>query len=312
MWSGDKTMNAPTHRRLVSIVTLAAAIGGCASGSMKRGEGVDGEILGDEETDGAELPNPDPTFDSQGGADNGEDSDDGGVGDDDDGDDADSDTPVDPDDDGDTGGDDDDVDTDGGEDDAETDDGLGDTGETGGSDEGVTGSDEGGESTGSAGEPLDVSGWTIIQTDTARTFELPEGTVLMPGDSIVIGRLATPTQFENFWGTSLGEHVLYFDGEDDFPVINGLETYHIEDDLGAVVDGPTPAMVSGDNHQRDDAAMAGSDPLAWTVSSQSEATPGLAETAPASAATVVITEISDATGNGNYVYEFVELTYVAP
>lgn len=269
------------------------------------GEGSDGS-----------LPNPDPTFDS---AEDGTlpDSGDEGPGNDDapmmdDGDDATTST----------GGDDDaSADTDSTSGDTDDDSGL-DAGEATGTTDGGTddagtddaGTDEGEETTGSAAQPIDLSGYTISQTNSARSFEFPPGTVLEPGMLIVIGRDAGQAAFENFWGSSMGDDVLYFDTQDEFPAINGGETFSLVDDDAQTVEGPTALMELGDNMQRVDASIAANDNANWEISSNPNAvgTPGSAPPAAAADAALVISEMSDTTGSGAFVYEFVELAYVAP
>ena len=287
-------------RRALPGLTVFSLASACATGSMTQGEGVEGGLAGDsgDADSGGELPNPDPTFDgvddggtgSTGGDDAPSDDDEtGSQADDDDS----TSSPVEPGDDS-TGDDDDDDD----------DDGMASTGDP------TEGGTDG--STGEESPSLDVSGWTLVQTDSARTFELPEGTVLQPGMKIVIGRASSLAGFSAFWNTTFASDVLFFSGLDDFPVINGDETYTLEDHTGAVVDGPTPALTVGTNVQRTNGGMAASDPAAWAVSVDPnlDATPGEAELAPPPAPSVLISEVSDTLGNGAYVHEFVELAYL--
>lgn len=161
------------------------------------------------------------------------------------------------------------------------------------------------ESSSSTGEPpvveVDLSGWTVEQANSLRTFTLPADTLVPAGGLVVIGRNASRAQFEAYWGL-LGDDVVYFNAGDEFPAINGAETFTLRDDGGAVVDGPTPAIEEGDTVRRDDLAAVGS----WTVEGEGNADPGVAHPDPG-AAGVFLTEASDATGSGNFVYEFVEL-----
>jgi len=252
--------------------------------------------LGDEGTEtgaGDTLPNPDPTFDSLDGGmtastDTGAATDDG-------------DTDSGPSTAGDV------VDTGDAEDTGDT----GDTGEASTSDAGS--SSDGAETTGS-GASLDVSNWVVTQANSDREFVLPPGTILDPGTVVVIGRDATQAQFENWWGVVFGPDVLYFDAADEFPVINGDETYTIIDDGGAVVDGPTPAISVGENFQRIDASLPGTDATAWEISvnPNAEGLPGTVAASPPDSAGLMISEFSDATGTQLFVYEFVELQYVTP
>jgi hypothetical protein len=160
---------------------------------------------------------------------------------------------------------------------------------------------------------IDVSGWRIEQANSARTFTIPSGTVLHEGDYLVVGRSATRTQFEAFWGRTLGANVVYLDGGDQWPNVNGSETYLLKDADGTAVDGPTVAMTSGggDDFQRRP-GLAASDAGSWVTASASpvsNATPGSGQAAAPSPVGVYVSEFSDANGSGNFVYEFVELHF---
>lgn len=158
-----------------------------------------------------------------------------------------------------------------------------------------------GPTTGEIGDAVDLSGWTLTQTNSSREFTLPEGTVVPAGGLVVIGRDATRAQFENYWGT-LDADVLYLNAQDTFPAINGGETFTLHDAADAVVDGPTPAMEDGHAVRRADVTSDGM----WTMAGEADADPGVGHEDPALAG-VFLTEASDATGAGNFVYEYVEL-----
>lgn len=285
------------------LCALSLVLSACASGTVQPLDEITGDDGGRET--GTDLPNPDPTFDDP--EDDGEPGDDGASS---------------------TGRTDDDA-SDGGEDSDDSGD-TGDVGTSTGGDEDTTGAVVGdetstgvedtlGESEGEAtdtsdqGPPLDVSGWTLVQTDSPRELVLPPGTVLEPGMVLVVGRSANQADFEDFWGVTLGADALYVSGGGDFPTINGDETYTVRDADDLVVDGPTPALLLGENQQRDDAALPAGDGGAWSVSANPNdtATPGAADPS-ASAAGLAITEVSDVIGAGGYVYEFIELAYVVP
>ncbi len=162
--------------------------------------------------------------------------------------------------------------------------------------------DESSSSTGDAPVvEVDLSGWTIEQTNSVRTFTLPENTLVPAGGLVVVGRDASRAQFEAYWGL-LGDDVVYFNAGDAFPAINGDETFTLLDDGGATIDGPTPAIAGGDTVRRNDLSAVGS----WTVEAEGNANPGIGHPDPG-AAGVFLTEASDASGSGNFVYEFVEL-----
>ena len=287
-----------------SLCALPVVLSACASGTVQPLDEIAGDD-GEHET-GTDLPNPDPTFDDptddagDGGA-----SSTGRTGDD----------PPDT-----TTGDEDagEADTTTGSDDDTTGSVLPDETSTGAGEEGTLGESESegeGEAsdTSDQGPPLDVSGWTLVQTDSSRELELPPGTVLEPGMVLVVGRSAGQADFEDFWGVSLGEDTLYVSGGGEFPTINGEETYTVRDADDVVVDGPTPALLLGENQQRSDAGLPAGDGAAWSISANPNdtATPGEADPS-AFEAGLAITEVSDVIGAGSYVYEFIELTYVVP
>lgn len=283
-----------------ALCALALMLSACASGTVQPLDEIAGEDGGRET--GTDLPNPDPTFDDP--DDSGE-TDDGASSTGRTGDDPPGDS------------------TDGGE--------TGVADGTSGGDEDTTGAvvpddtstgageDTLGESEGEASDtsdqdpPLDVSGWTLVQTDSSRELVLPPGTVLEPGMVLVVGRSASQAAFEDFWGVTLGEGTLYVSGDGEFPTINGDETYTVRDADDVVVDGPTPALLLGENLQRDDAGLPAGNGAAWSISANPNdtATPGDAEPS-ASQAGLAITEVSDVIGAGLYVFEFIELTYVVP
>jgi hypothetical protein len=160
---------------------------------------------------------------------------------------------------------------------------------------------------------VDLSGWRIEQANSSRTFTIPAGTVLSEGGYLVVGRNASRAQFESFWGRTLGAGVVYLDGSDQWPSINGSETFTLRDASGAVADGPSVAMASagGQTLQRRPGLPAG-DAGSWNVGSSSpvaNATPGSGQSAANVAPGVYVSEFSDADGSGNFVYEFVELYF---
>lgn len=194
----------------------------------------------------------------------------------------------------------------------DTDTGAETTGDPGTTDDGAT-TDE--PTTDDGGQPntVDLSGFVLLQTESERELVLPEGTIVPVGGAIVIGRDATQGAFEDFWGVTLGAGVLYVDGIDNFPNINGAETYTLLTPLRTVVDGPTPGLVALTSVARTDASMDAGDPSAWSssVSPNSDATPGTTGAAGGQTGVPFLAEIVDATGAGNYLYEFVEIR-VAP
>lgn len=150
-------------------------------------------------------------------------------------------------------------------------------------------------------DSVDLSGWTVVQTGSDRTFALPMGTIVPAGAVLVLGRDASRGAFEQHWG-ALGEDVLYVNTEDSFPAINGDETFSVRDASDATIDGPTPALGSGQAMTRTDVSNPGS----WSSAGEGTAAPGVGH-AFSGTSGVFITEVSDATGSGSYVYEFIQL-----
>lgn len=165
-------------------------------------------------------------------------------------------------------------------------------------------------------DTIDVSGWSIQQQNSTRSFTIPQGTVLGKGDYVVLGRNATKAQFESTWGVTFGANVVYFNSVDvqvtEVPTINGSETYQLFDAFGASQDGPTIALSSStrQNLQRAAGTDAGQF-SSWNVQSSPNAAgnPGGGISASAANNGIYISEISDRDGAGQYVYEFVELYY---
>ena len=89
-----------------------------------------------------------------------------------------------------------------------------DGGSSGSVDEGGTTSDTGTSDAGDTAidDDVDLSGWTVVQTNSAREFVLPDGTIVPRGGTLVIARDASPGAFQAFWGVNWGDDVVYVDG----------------------------------------------------------------------------------------------------
>jgi hypothetical protein len=171
--------------------------------------------------------------------------------------------------------------------------------------------DDAGESSSDSGEPgvVDLSGFILVQTDSAREITIPDDTIVPVGGALVIGRNATLGEFEDFWGVTLGDDVVYIDGVDVFPACNGDETFSLMTPLRTVVDGPTPALTISTLLERTDASAPADDEGAWVSSAlpNTDGTPGTGIAAGGDTGVPFISEIVDATGAGNFSYEFVEI-----
>ena len=153
-----------------------------------------------------------------------------------------------------------------------------------------------------------VGGWRISQANSTLDYTIPAGTVIPNNGYLVVARNATKSAFEAFWGVTLGSNVAYLSSADTMPQINGSETYSLYKAAGTKVEGPTFAMASaaGQSLRRIDPCNSVGASASWNIGATTLATPGSGAGAGC-AGGVKINELSDATGTGNYVYEFVEL-----
>jgi len=170
---------------------------------------------------------------------------------------------------------------------------------------------------------LDASGYKVGNLDDATTVTLPAGTILAPGDYIVIGRDADQASFQTGWSITLAANVHYFQGKlltggstNGFPVVNasgaGSERLQVLNASSVVIDGPSPAALAfgnGDDCVR--TLLTGNGQLAgdWTcgLNTVQLPTPGSGTTV-ARTGKLLISEMGDAT---TFNYEFVELFYDA-
>jgi hypothetical protein len=156
----------------------------------------------------------------------------------------------------------------------------------------------------------DVSGWKLVQANSAITFTLPAGSVIPANGYLIVARDATKAAFETFWrgGTALPAGTVYVNAAGAFPAINGSETYTLTNAASVTIDGPTIATATSANQslRRKDPCQAAGLAASWNVGATSTATPA-SGAGVGCAKGVVINEFSDAAGTGNFVYEFVEL-----
>lgn len=156
----------------------------------------------------------------------------------------------------------------------------------------------------------DVSGWKLVQANSALTFTLPAGSVIPANGYLIVARDATKAAFESFWlaGAALPAGTLYVNAAGSFPAINGSETYKLTNAASVTIDGPSIATASSANQslRRKDPCQAAGLAASWNVGATTTATPG-SGAGVGCAKGVVINEFSDAAGTGNFVYEFVEL-----
>ncbi len=155
---------------------------------------------------------------------------------------------------------------------------------------------------------LDLSGWTLVQTSSARTLVLPPGTTLSSGRCLVVSRSVGRDAFEAFWGVSLPPGTAYVDGGAVLPVLNGDETLRLVDPLGATADGPTPPLIPGRAYARIPGLPAsGEDSWVISAAAPGSATPGAAPDPALRPPLPWISEVVDPAGPGQYPYEFIEI-----
>jgi len=171
-------------------------------------------------------------------------------------------------------------------------------------------------SSSSGGQPTMVSlrGFRIENAESSGEGVIPMDTPLVPaGGILLIAREATRSQFQQTWGVTLADNVVYLNsnnGTNGPPVINGNEEYSLFATGNMRVDGPTISGSAGKSIRRIRAANPGSQ-SSWEIGDDnSTGTPGVTEL-QSSDRGIFISEWSDRTGSGEYVFEFIEI-YVNP
>jgi hypothetical protein len=158
------------------------------------------------------------------------------------------------------------------------------------------------------GTPINIGSYQVVQANAAFTYTVPAGTIIPSKGYVVIGRNATKTQFQTFWGVTLGANVVYLNSVDTMPQLNGSETYTLRNASSVTLDGPSVAMASagGESLKRLNGCGAPGTSSSWSRVASSTANPGTGAPAACNKG-VYISEFSDALGTGNFIYEFVEL-----
>jgi cysteine-rich repeat protein len=171
---------------------------------------------------------------------------------------------------------------------------------------------------------LDISGYIVRKAASAtEAFTIPAGTVLQPGDYVVIARYRDQADFETFWlgsGQHMGTNVHFFRASPSnsalFPVVNSTAKQYEIANGATIVDGPSVALAQYIDNVRVNLTANGSLAAHWDtthpVSSPTlpgEASPGSGLTAT-NTGRLVISEVADARDSGTAYYnEFVELFY---
>ncbi|MCB1070187.1 MAG: endonuclease/exonuclease/phosphatase family protein [Kiritimatiellae bacterium] len=156
---------------------------------------------------------------------------------------------------------------------------------------------------------LDVGGYFLYQTNGYRDYLFAQPTLVPPGGYLVVSRASDQAAFEAYWGVTLGANVTFVNSGNDLPQLNGDEVFWLAGPDNTILDGPTPipmgvgkAIVRGATGEPSTLA------LSWQETSETNATPGSGAVLSGTGG-LVLTEISDASGTGNYIYEFVEIVY---
>ncbi len=157
------------------------------------------------------------------------------------------------------------------------------------------------------GGTSNLDGWCLIQENSYNEYTF-HNVEIPPGGYLIVARNCTQSEFEEFWGVDLGEDVVFISTGGELPVINGDEVFTLKNASGETVDGPTISMESGVSMQRISPQSPANSYSSWNIVSANAATPGYGG-ALTNSHKVVINEVSDALGSGNYIYEFVELFY---
>src|SRR5512143_3085323 len=88
--------------------------------------------------------------------------------------------------------------------------------------------------------PVDLGNFTIEQTNKFVSFTVPPGTLVPHGGYLVVAHNASRSQFESFYGKTLGTNVVYINsganGPPKLPQIDGGETYGLFDSNFLTVD----------------------------------------------------------------------------
>ncbi|HUR82725.1 MAG TPA: Ig-like domain-containing protein, partial [Thermoanaerobaculia bacterium] len=153
------------------------------------------------------------------------------------------------------------------------------------------------------GASADVSGWKITQVNAAGQYILPAGTTIPADGYLIVARQSDKTAFQTYWGVTLGSNVTFVNSNGAMPVINGDENFSLYNASAVLVDGPSasqPATAARSLQRADPCGTT------WNSVLESSANAGSGAGAGCGAG-VKLNEISDASGTGNFIYEFVEL-----
>lgn len=150
---------------------------------------------------------------------------------------------------------------------------------------------------------INVNGYKLSQYNASFIYTMPD-TVIPEGYFLIICRGSkTQAEFESFWGVTLGSNVMFFDSVSPLvPQQNGGELFSLHDALDNFIDSTTDSQLTTPRSiQRDSSNV-----MTFTYFYSSQANPGSFANGGHGAG-LVITEVGDSAGIGNYLYEFVEI-----
>lgn len=158
---------------------------------------------------------------------------------------------------------------------------------------------------GGSAPPFVLGGLSLVNLEQAddQRFLIPSGTTLGPGESLVLVRSADRQELEVVVGPLPSQVQVISTGASSIgaPIINGGESFQLEDSSGQVVDGPTPVGQAGEGYQRTGPGVSD-----FTV--VVDPIPGHGPPLPASP-TPRIVAWADRTGTGQFRFEWVEIRY---
>jgi hypothetical protein len=168
------------------------------------------------------------------------------------------------------------------------------------------------------GATQDLSRFDLVQFNTTIEFFIPTGTIVKRGGYLVIARNATKTQFQNFYGRTLPNNVVYINAAatgQTFPSINGNERYALFDSQFILVDGTTIPQPSfgGRNFGRLNCGRAAGLTTSWSsntanVANSNPGAPGPGSSLdPSGAFKPCISEIADVQSGQPTNFEFIEI-----
>jgi hypothetical protein len=155
------------------------------------------------------------------------------------------------------------------------------------------------------GPSYDLSGCVLVNLEvpTSQRFEIPAGTMLRPGEVLILVRSATRAELEAELGPLPTTTQVISTGATSVgaPIINGNESFALEAPDGRMLDETTTVGRAGFDYQRDATG-------AFVEGPEDAATPGIAP-AGLSSPTPMITEWTDRSGTGQFRFELVEISY---